>query len=1744
MLLLKLKKLVALICILSIACGCMPVHTFAVSGDATAFINILCEEMLTNEISNAITTNLNLDLSGILPNGVSVSFESNSSALVVDGEAAHVVRSLYHDTPVTLTATVTSESESVKKELNFTVLKESKNVHLSENFYYPNNKGKLLTDEASLNGWNFLHTTLLSGESDNAKRFKAITEEVNGDYVLKGYRETANNGDYNYLQYSFGNKPSGDVSVKADITFRHTPGNQVYVFRAHADYNAGGTIENARIFEVNFKYNADGKSSIYAPYFDGDEQKTIELPIDNMPEAGKEAEIEWKIDTDAQVWYLYIDGNKVNTDGVPFYEKDKTGALRTNVIDITAIDFNTYRGYAGGSVYIDDLLVTSEYKYDASRFNVTEEMLTNQPKDVITENLDVSLENELPEGISVSFESNSDAININTGAVTRDTYRDIPVKLTATVTDGSSTWKNNLYFTVLRQSTKVYMAENFYYPSGKNKVLYDVPGIKRVEVNAEPILEGNYGWSSRYSTEMSEETTSGMRFKSYIDTEENKYILHSYRPIASQNEQNSTYYVLGEKPKGEVIQKARVKFEHTTTPQIYVFRTYGIYMVDGVKKRVVINETNFSYKEESFNIYMPCHNGQGMETLYYYPENIPTGEWADVEWRYHSDSLMLDFYINGVLINSSPIPFSDALNTEVDRSQYIGMNDFEFNSYRGYGKGHFYIDDISVISNPEWYDENQEIFYVYNNLAETDFTDEDKNAITQNLDFENNTMADYISANGITVTYSSNNTSFISNSGEVTRGKMDTPVTVTAIISKNGESIKKELNFTVLCKEEYEKIASVAKRFTPEIFTDESVKHISKSFDLDYSVLSDVDFSDIEVSFKSSNSDVLYVDSQSGKCVVRKTDKDTDVSLTAVITQKGTNLTVTKELPYRVVSDEKNVYYSDSFFYPDKVGSTLTSVRSDWWSTNYGADVYYTNEIAVANNNHYVHTERTQPSGSQRYLSYTYPTASQYKVAYEVDVKFNHTDTPQYYFFAMEGSYLLPDGTVEKDRIVDLNFYDEGYRSYLFARSEDEKEVVRSVYLLETIPKDKWMTLRVEINTAEQTADFYIDGIKLNKDPVGLYKCTSRRDQDLFHVENLKITAFRTQAGEIDLDNFAAYTVKGDVSVNNIFYSGGEKIIAIEEAQNGKIDLEARLYNQTDKTTAVSVALCEFQGRELKNIQIKNITLDTNPATIEKIVFKDFVLSDNRENSKVKVYLLDNKNINPYSDTSYFENILNREVTSGQMTCNLSGRTYNWVDFNGENMIRNYFTMQGWSPDGTKFYVRDDDFRIYEYDIETSKVKYLDTGKYEHTMTVTPLGGMFYVNKYNEIIRMDVDTYEKKIVGKVPSEYADKVSMLQVMDTEEKLSIEWTDKQLAEGSRFPVLDIATGEWDLSHSYVFDTEWYAPNHVSINPVKPNLLMFCHEGTAVNDRLWVLDMDTDNYYNVFVPKFYTSNSAGEIACHEMWTHDGENIVFQKSGGSSTIGYTGVVSIKYDGTERNYINDDYSYCHVATSPVSNRWIVGDTAYSNGKTSEIILIDAYTGQSHVVAQVSQTGINPGHCHPAFNQDGTKVWFGHYDPSGKIIRIGWADVSDIINNAPKGDWYNLSDSCDSFSYKGTESEVEILNHDGQLLYSLPAGNIMRVNVKSETAYQESGDIEVKITYLDEGTDSFHFTYYTFDTSGSYNRLVKNTKQITRSGTGQLKTVILNLNGVCLDNMERLKTDFTISGNSAVKITSVEMRLK
>ena len=324
--------------------------------------------------------------------------------------------------------------------------------------------------------------------------------------------------------------------------------------------------------------------------------------------------------------------------------------------------------------------------------------------------------------------------------------------------------------------------------------------------------------------------------------------------------------------------------------------------------------------------------------------------------------------------------------------------------------------------------------------------------------------------------------------------------------------------------------------------------------------------------------------------------------------QNGKNILIDKELEYRVLSKGKAVYYSDSFYYPESIGKGIHQItESEMGITTYSDAPYKTALEVDKNKNYFMHTWREGTSGSQKFVQYKFPTTSQYKVAFETDLKFNHSDTPQYYFFHMYGNYLLPDGTKERAQIVDCCFYYEGYRESMFTRRQDNAGTVRSVYLTETAPVlDEWFTLRIEINTATQTSDYFINGVKINETPIGLYECVTRKDQALYNVEDIRFTNFRTQSGQLSFDNFAAYTVAGDVVSNSTFSSDGRTVGAIEEVLDGTIDVNVRLYNQTEVAKKVSVAVCEYQNSKLTNISLKSIELDTDSSTAEELIFEDF----------------------------------------------------------------------------------------------------------------------------------------------------------------------------------------------------------------------------------------------------------------------------------------------------------------------------------------------------------------------------------------------------------------------------------------------------------------------------------------------------------------------------------------------------------
>ncbi len=539
-----------------------------------------------------------------------------------------------------------------------------------------------------------------------------------------------------------------------------------------------------------------------------------------------------------------------------------------------------------------------------------------------------------------------------------------------------------------------------------------------------------------------------------------------------------------------------------------------------------------------------------------------------------------------------------------------------------------------------------------------------------------------------------------------------------------------------------------------------------------------------------------------------------------------------------------------------------------------------------------------------------------------------------------------------------------------------------------------------------------------------------------------------------------------------------------------------------------------------------------------------------------------------------------------------TGRTYYTVNFFGQNAIKPYFTMNCMSMDETRIYFRTADNKIWEYNIKTEMCKYISDSPNENNCMVTPLNNLWYINRKYEIWKLDLDTYEATFIGKLPEWQKSSPSLLQVNNDESKLSVWWADNSGEFDNklmtRFPIFDIKTGEWDLSHYYGFDFPDYAPNHPCINPNPKysNLYFFAHEtsnatlayfyeGSLNPERVWIVNTDTDEYYNIVEQKWFRSPDpekpgsgyVGENAGHEFWSYDGEWI--GKVGSSTYVdGMRGFVGPdtnfllqRIDGTDKRYIKADYGIAPTILgsagtgtnhSMISHdgRWIAADNKYgSSAKLSGLFVIDAETGATETIAFLPQNSANPGHLHPQMSPKNTYAIFGCWDETFKIAQFGWADVSDITGNPASGGRYDISESCDAIAYEGDFAfDVNPLYaEDGTYVGTeVPAGKELYVNVKREVVDSDNVAAEISITYKDDTTLPITFYYHRWiQNSHKYvNKVTTEKNYIDRKNTGKIVTQTFKFDDICLGNMDLLGTDFRVgAAGSPATIISVDVKV-
>jgi hypothetical protein len=540
-----------------------------------------------------------------------------------------------------------------------------------------------------------------------------------------------------------------------------------------------------------------------------------------------------------------------------------------------------------------------------------------------------------------------------------------------------------------------------------------------------------------------------------------------------------------------------------------------------------------------------------------------------------------------------------------------------------------------------------------------------------------------------------------------------------------------------------------------------------------------------------------------------------------------------------------------------------------------------------------------------------------------------------------------------------------------------------------------------------------------------------------------------------------------------------------------------------------------------------------------------------------------------------------------------TGRTYYSVNFFGGHAAKSYYTMNCMSSDNKRLYFKALEKYIMEYNIETEMCRYID--EYHGSgCLVTPLVNLWYINPKYELIKVDLDTYKKEIMGKLP-EWQNNAWTLQINNDESLMSCWFVTDGSGEinntkESRMPVYNIKTGEWDLRYKFGFDDCGQGnPNHMCINynPDYSNLLFFAHEGSNVNaytkattgipDRTWVLNRDTGEFTNAIKQKWLVTPDKdsgmgtgiiGQSGCHEAWSYDGEwlfNVTLTTFANDVAlkINHPDVMAamVRKDFTDYRLIPADYSITRAEQSSnagranhimisYDNRWMAGDQQYSSTyKQSDLYLFDTETGETHLLAKTPQKGVDPGHTHPQFSPDDRYVLFGLWSEDMAYAEFAWMDVSDLTKNPSKGGRVQVSEYCDVLSYdcEKDHSIKTVTDKDGNFEYAtVPRDHYMYVDVKKELIESDNTPGEITITYKDDTKLPLKLVYYTWNENAAtrdINVLKENEIYIDRKGTGKSITRTFKFDDICFGNMQILGTDFKIGAVGATAtIYSVEVK--
>ncbi len=516
------------------------------------------------------------------------------------------------------------------------------------------------------------------------------------------------------------------------------------------------------------------------------------------------------------------------------------------------------------------------------------------------------------------------------------------------------------------------------------------------------------------------------------------------------------------------------------------------------------------------------------------------------------------------------------------------------------------------------------------------------------------------------------------------------------------------------------------------------------------------------------------------------------------------------------------------------------------------------------------------------------------------------------------------------------------------------------------------------------------------------------------------------------------------------------------------------------------------------------------------------------------------------------------------ITDNITGRTYKYINFFGQELMRNYLTEQSWLPDGKRFICGTRTGYLYIYNVETQLMQFYAKGVASGNDCdgIVAENGMIYyhstMNGYNILCMVDPDdpNFESKVVYTYPKGVTTSTELISNDGTcfsgdlydSYNFFKNPTPSELATVVVFHISEdsipgVPDNNFDVQFYKVPNRDKGNINHFQVNPVFHELVFFAHEGNIsggyqyadIEDRSNIMNIKTGDAFNIN-QGVWKNNAAIQTFTHESWSFDGEYlylIAWGNEGWPVLHDNGSLMRVRKDGTHRQYyffpkakpaVNINHCF-----PDASNKFCATDNAFAS-------LVSLETHQIFNIAWLSATIGNLSH---PYHGHAHLSWYGHIMDWGMVYKgvlgIGFYDYSEIVENEiPKGGRYKINDDVERVSYKTLDCESDEVEIDGRTAVRVKIGKEIFVAINPEIVDTVDDSVKITFDYLDNDKTPIKLTY----TRGVKNpnheaTLIYNGKKIVnRRGTNKWKTATVVIDSGNFESIGRYETDFKISGGA------------